>query len=184
MPDTGPGPAPDPLDDPAALWPDPPEDGPGAPAAPRWVWAAMDPAERRARFRELAAWVAWLTAAHELHNTIPACWYRHPKIREHLTALYAGWVRSYCQEENTGRDLAEAEWISTLHAMEPYLKMPACAPKHVPPPAPPPEREAREREERAQALEEYLLTSDFGTEAGHHPAPDEALRLVPAEPPL
>ncbi|MES4904605.1 MULTISPECIES: hypothetical protein [unclassified Streptomyces] len=112
----------------------------------------------------------WLTTAHELNNTIPACWYRHPKVLEHLTALYAGWVRTYCREEDNGRDFAEAEWLSTLHAMEPYLKVPACATRHVPPPAPGPEREEHEREERAHALEEFLLTSTFGTGPAEHPA--------------
>lgn len=162
----------DPLSDPSALWRAPAVGGAQQIlSTPRqgWVWKAMDPPERRARMRELANWVAWLTTAHELNSIIPACWYRHPKVLEHLTALYAGWVRTYCQDEDNGRDLAEAEWLSMLHTMEPYLKVPACATRHVPPPTPGPEREGHEREERAQALEEFLLTSTFGTGPAEHP---------------
>ncbi|WP_225844923.1 hypothetical protein [Streptomyces sp. HPF1205] len=94
-----------------------------------WVWAAMEPAERRARMRELAEWVDWLIDNHWLHNTVPPCWYLHPPVREHLTALYVGWVRIYCAEDGQaggGRDLAEAEWIATLHNFAPYLQVATC----------------------------------------------------------
>jgi hypothetical protein len=168
-----------PLNDPAALWVAAPE-GPVDDVPPYgWVWSAMPPAERREKMRELAGWVDWLIAVHELKNTIPACWYRHTKVLEHLTALYAGWVRTYCRGEDSGRDLAEAEWLSTLHTMEPYVKVPACATRHVPPPEPLPESE-----DRARVLEEYLLTSSFGTAPAQHPVPGETLRLSLPEPPL
>lgn len=84
------------LEDPGSLWPELPELEEES-AAYGWVWSAMTPAERRAKMRELAEWVEWLRATFELHNQIPQCWYRHPPVREHLTALYAGWVRTYCQ---------------------------------------------------------------------------------------
>ncbi|MEU2389590.1 hypothetical protein [Streptomyces sp. NPDC007369] len=110
---------------PADLWPPPP--GARQTYPRRWVWAAMDPAERRSRMRELGAWVDWLRTAFELHNVITPCWYRHTAVVEHLTALYAGWLRTYAGETEPGRDLAEADWIHTLHAFTPHLKLPACA---------------------------------------------------------
>lgn len=180
------GPEPDDLDDPAALWPGQEgEPDPEPPPEPqKWVWAAMEPPERRARIRELATWIEWLLTAHEMKSTIPACWYRHPKVLEHLTALYTGWVRTYCHPDDSERDLAEAEWLSTLHSMEPYLKVPACATRHVPPPAPPQDKEDRDREERTRALEYFLITSPFGTGPAQHPVPDEPQGLAPSEPPL
>ncbi|MFD7626753.1 hypothetical protein ACFV7Q_12085 [Streptomyces sp. NPDC059851] len=109
---------------PADLWPAPP----GAPQIEpqRWVWAAMDPAERRLRLRELAAWVDWVRTTFELHNVITHCWYRHSPVVEHLTALYTGWMRTYAGEAEPGRELAEADWINTLHAFTPRLQLPAC----------------------------------------------------------
>lgn len=144
-------------------------------APARWVWAAMDPPERRARMRELAEWVEWLISSHGLHNTVPACWYRHPPVIEHLTALYAGWIRTYCVDErdSAGRDLGEAEWLATLHNFTPYLNVPAClSGGHQELPA--------RRPASAEASDElavFLWTSDFGTRPAVHPAPDAAARL-------
>lgn len=176
------------LDDPAALWPVPDPTAPGTGESPaigsppaRWVLAAMEPAERRARMRELAVWVEWLIDTHALHNVITPCWYRHPPVREHLVALYAGWVRIYCvPDDNTGRDLGEADWLSTLHNFLPYLQVATCASgRHQDPPPRPPVREGADED-----FSEYLWTSDFGTQPAQHPAADAALRQVPVEEPL
>jgi hypothetical protein len=159
------------LDDPGQVWPSLPGDV--EESATGWVWAAMDPPERRARMRELAEWVDWLITEFALHNTIAPCWYRHPPVREHLTALYAGWVRIFCAEEEGGRDLREADWLTTLHNFTQYLQAPAClSGGHQEPPP----RRARETE-AADDLAAYLWTSDFGTQAAQHPAPEAALRL-------
>lgn len=115
----------DPLTDPADLWPSPPTAKRGEPQ--RWVWAAMEPPERRLRMRELAGWVDWLRTTFELHNQITHCWYLHSAVVEHLTALYAGWMRTYVGEEEPARELAEADWINTLHAFTPRFQLAACA---------------------------------------------------------
>ncbi|MFE9387704.1 hypothetical protein ACFYMO_31455 [Streptomyces sp. NPDC007025] len=158
------------LEDPASLWPELPELEEES-ASYGWVWAAMTPAERRAKMRELAEWVQWLRTTFELHNQIPACWYRHPPVREHLTALYAGWVRTYCQPA-PGRDLAEAEWLSTLHGFLPRLQVASCAngTHHEAPPRPAVRPEAQEE------FEDFLTVSEFGTAESAHPAEAEALR--------
>ncbi|MEU8828911.1 hypothetical protein [Streptomyces sp. NPDC048636] len=158
------------MEDPASLWPELPELEEES-AAYGWVWTAMTPAERRAKMRELAEWVEWLRTTFELHNQIPQCWYRHPPVREHLTALYAGWMRTYCQPA-PGRDLAEAEWLSILHGFLPRLHVASCAngTHHEAPPRPAVRPEAQEE------FEEYLTASEFGTADSAHPAEAEALR--------
>jgi hypothetical protein len=113
------------LTNPDDLWPD--DDLDEIPSTRPWVWAVMEPAERQECLQELRTWVAWLQAAHELHNKIPPCWYRHQAVVEHLTALYAGWRRTFTEEPEPGRSLIEAEWISTLHSFLPYLQVSACA---------------------------------------------------------
>ncbi|MFE2092388.1 hypothetical protein [Streptomyces sp. NPDC059460] len=159
----------DALDNPASLWPTPA----AAKQEPqRWVWAAMQPSERRARMRELATWVAWLRRTFELHNNIPPCWYRHPPVVEHLTALYTGWLRTYAGEQAAGRELAEADWINTLHNFTPRLQLAACASgRHQdPPPLVPPPPDADE------AFEVYLVTAEATTTAAAHPAAAELAR--------
>ncbi|MET9959454.1 hypothetical protein ABZ128_10295 [Streptomyces sp. NPDC006326] len=160
----------DPMN-PADLWPMPP--GPArTPEPQRWVWAAMEPAERRIRMRELGAWVDWLRRTFELHNTITHCWYRHSPVVEHLTALYTGWMRTYAAEQEPARELAEADWINTLHAFTPRLQLAACAtgthqepPMAVPPPA-----------GGAEDFELYLTLSDATTAPAAHPAAAELHR--------
>ncbi|MFG2296435.1 hypothetical protein [Streptomyces sp. NPDC048603] len=156
---------------PADLWPLPP----GAPEKPepqRWVWAAMEPTERRIRLTELAGWVEWLRTTFELHNTITHCWYRHPAVVEHLTALYAGWMRTYAGEAEPARELAEADWISTLHAFTPRLKLPACATgtHQDPPPRVPAPPGADE------AFDLYVKVSDAASAPAGHPAAAELSR--------
>ncbi|GGU44605.1 hypothetical protein [Streptomyces violascens] len=164
----------DPLDDPAALWPAQPGATPPQPEPQRWVWAAMEPPERRARLRELAVWVTWLRTTFELHNQIPHCWYRHSPVVEHLTALYAGWLRTYAGEQGAGRELAEADWINTLHNFTPRLQLAACATgRHQEPPplVPPPPG-------TAEAFEVFLVTSDATTTGAQHPAAAELQRRM------
>ncbi len=149
---------------PADLWPMPP--GAEQKAEPqRWVWAAMEPSERQIRMRELSGWVDWLRRTFELHNSITHCWYRHSAVVEHLSALYAGWMRTYAGDEAPGRDLAEADWINTLHAFIPRLQLAACATAHQdPPPLVPPPAGSDE------AFELYLTLSDAASASAAHPA--------------
>ncbi|WP_326771124.1 hypothetical protein OG978_47950 (plasmid) [Streptomyces sp. NBC_01591] len=160
----------DAFDNPASLWPAPP--AAAEPEPQRWVWEAMDPPEWRERMRELATWVEWLRRTFELHNNIPPCWYRHPPVVEHLTALYVGWVRTYAGEQAPGRELAEADWINTLHNFTARLQLAACAGgRHQePPPLVPPPPGADE------AFEVYLLTAEATTTAAAHPAAAELAR--------
>ncbi|MFJ6742829.1 hypothetical protein ACIQOU_28550 [Streptomyces sp. NPDC091279] len=140
-----------------------------------WVWSAMSPPERRSRLRELRRWVEWLRYTAELHNEIPPCWYRHRWVQEILTALYVGWVRAYEGGEVPGREFSEAEWISTVHALRPYLKLPACVSGHqeLPPPPPPPPAPGAEDD-----FEMYLATSVDTTAPARHPAEAEVRRMA------
>ncbi|MET9956007.1 hypothetical protein ABZ135_31305 [Streptomyces sp. NPDC006339] len=160
---------------PAALWPG----QPAAKAPPRrWVWAAMEPADRRQRLRELARWVGWLRDTFGLHNNIPACWYRHPPVVEHLTALYVGWVRTYAGAEGPGRELGEADWINTLHALTPRLSLPACTTSHQPAPEP-------HVPDAGDDFTTFLANSPMTTSPAAHPAEAEASRLTGGiDPPL
>jgi hypothetical protein len=170
----------DSLDNPASLWPAAPPAQSTAPEPRRWVWSAMSPPERRARLRELHIWVAWLRHTAELHNEIPTCWYRHRWVKEMLTALYLGWLRTYEGEKAPGRELAEAEWINTVHAFKPHMKLPACVSGHQEPPPPPPPNPSAESE-----FELYLATSSATTDPAHHPAEAEVRRmLAELDPPL
>ncbi|WP_031152926.1 hypothetical protein [Streptomyces erythrochromogenes] len=162
---------PDPMN-PADLWPVPPGSAPHGAEPQRWVWAAMEPPERRIRMRELGAWVDWLRTTFELHNTITHCWYRHSAVVEHLTALYTGWIRTYAAEQEPGRELAEADWINTLHAFTPRLQLAACATgTHQEPPmkVPPPARSAED-------FDLYLALSEATTAPPAHPAAAELHR--------
>lgn len=143
----------------------------------------MEPAERRERLRELATWVDWLRRTFELHNAIPACWYRHSPAVEHLTALYAGWVRTYSAEPGAaGRDLAEADWINALHAFVPHLRKPACASgRHEEPPV----SSLAVMSLADDAFELFLVTSQETTAPARHPAEAEmARRSTALDPPL
>ncbi|MFJ3883203.1 hypothetical protein ACIPW5_37880 [Streptomyces sp. NPDC090077] len=150
---------------PADLWPAPPGGHP-KPEPQRWVWAAMDPPERRLRMRELAVWVDWMRTTFELHNKITYCWYRHSAVVEHLTTLCTGWTRIYAGEDAPGRELSEADWINTLHAFLPRIQLAACAtgthqepPLILPPPA-----------GSEQDFETWLALSDAATVPAIHPA--------------
>ncbi|ARE79523.1 hypothetical protein B6R96_36395 (plasmid) [Streptomyces sp. Sge12] len=131
----------------------------------------MEPKERQIRMRELGGWVDWLRRTFELHNKITHCWYRHSPVVEHLTALYAGWMRTYAGEEAPGRELAEADWINTLYAFVPRLQLAACATgAHQEPPLvvpPPPGSD--------ESFDLYLL-SDATTASAVHPAAAELNR--------
>lgn len=161
------------LIDPESLWPDPADEQTEDSPQHSWVWAAMAPGERRVRLRELARWVEWLGASFELQDQIPQCWYRHPAVVEHLTALYAAWVRVYGRApvSRSGRYLAEAEWISTLYAFVPRLHVAGCAGGgHHEPPA----RNASTRAE--EAFEAFLTDAPFVSAEPIHPAAEEAAR--------
>ncbi|MER5182641.1 hypothetical protein ABT009_30540 [Streptomyces sp. NPDC002896] len=166
-------------DNPADLWPAPPP-AKSTPEPRRWVWSAMSPPERRARLRELRVWVDWLRYTAELHNELAPCWYRHRWVKELLTALYLGWLRTYEGDKSPGRELAEAEWINTVHAFKPYLKLSACIGGHEEPPPPPPPAPGADEE-----FEMYLATSPDTTDPARHPAEAEVMRMTAElDPPL
>lgn len=168
------------LDNPASLWPTVPPTPAETPPPRRWVWVAMPPDERQDRLRELRTWVQWLRHTAELHNDIPPCWYRHRWTREMLTALYLGWLRTYEGEKTPGRELAEADWINTLLALKPHMKLPACAGGHQEPPLPPPPDPGADEE-----WELYLATSADTTAPATHPAEAEVARMnAELDPPL
>ncbi|GAA1937443.1 hypothetical protein GCM10009716_49400 [Streptomyces sodiiphilus] len=139
----------------------------------RWVWEAMEPAERIQRLNGLAAWVKWLRNRHELHNEIPACWYRHPPVVERLTALYAGYVRTY-MAPSPGRDHAEIEWIHALSSLLPQLKRPGCSGGHHDPP-----HRKRDQAAAGEDFEEFLQAQWPTTAPVTHPAEAEVAHLDP-----
>ncbi|GHF88975.1 hypothetical protein GCM10018790_77930 [Kitasatospora xanthocidica] len=146
-----------------------------APATRRWVWSAMEPADRQQRLTELAMWVDWLTDHHHLHRRIPRCWYRdgHEPVLEVLTALYLGWVRTYAGDPAQATAFGELAWIRELHAALPLLAAPTCDDGHL---APPPRRGPT-----GEALHDWLDTDPPRiAAAADHPAPAEANRLAAA----
>ncbi len=143
----------------------------GPPTLGPWVWEAMDPGLRRERLRELSVWVAWLVRTYPaVRQGLRPCWWRHRDVREVLTALYAGWVRTYTGEPQ--RDLAEAEWISTLRSFAPDLQIKLCsASRH---------EEAPAETWSTQDLDMELDLSEVGTLPARHPAADAAARYSAA----
>ncbi|QFR02769.1 hypothetical protein F9278_24020 [Streptomyces phaeolivaceus] len=133
----------------------------------------MSPPERRARLSELRTWVEWLCHTAELHNEVPPCWYQHRWLREMLTALYLGWLRAYEAEKPAGRAFTEADWISTVNAFKPYLKLPACLSGHQEPPLPPLSNPGAD-----DAFELYLATSPDTTDPARHPAEAATRRIT------
>ncbi|MFD5565535.1 hypothetical protein [Kitasatospora griseola] len=171
----------DPLSDPADLWPGPTGGTAAAPAQPPvWVWAAMEPADRTRRFEELATWVGWLTATFpKVGQALPGCWYRHPEVREYLTALYAAYVRAYLAPL-PGMDAPEAVWLSHLHAMVPHLSVAKCASGHEEPST------RVKTGASAEDIKAYLAKDGFGTAPAAPVAQELGAELLSArrEPPL
>ncbi|MFF0250652.1 hypothetical protein [Streptosporangium sandarakinum] len=98
---------------------------PPEPAAPRWIWEAMDPGQRRARMRHMAAWVSWLCTRHTepplaLQEKIPNCWHLHPGPLDILTTLYAEWIRIHAP----GSDLPLISFYDALARHAPALGYP------------------------------------------------------------
>lgn len=142
----------------------------------RWVWRAMEPAEREARLLELTGWVDWLLTAHpKLHSKLPRCWHQHEDIIEHLTALFLGWVRTYAGDPAKMSTRGEIEWLTSLHSLTPHLGSPGCQASGTHQPAPP-------RPQPDGELLEQWMDSDpeFLTAPAHHPAQAEVSRMVAA----
>ncbi|MFI8944156.1 hypothetical protein [Streptomyces syringium] len=140
----------------------------------RWVWSDLEPAERRSRMAELRTWVDWLSDTFELRQRIPRCWFKHPDIREYLTALYLGWVRTYAGDPAKLTLRAEIDWATSLRSLLPELAKPACqSGQHQ---APPPRRAQGD-----DGFDDWLAESEFGTRAAFHPAQAEASRLAEAD---
>ncbi|MFX4293628.1 hypothetical protein [Streptomyces bohaiensis] len=149
----------DPSDD---TWQDPEQAE--KPEPRRWVWDAMEPADRAERLVQLQQWVTWLRTTHELHKEIPECWYRHSAVLERMTALYAGWCRAYINP-TPGRDHAELEWITALDSAIPRMKLAACASGHDPKRPPQPVSDTGFTD---------FLSSAWVTRPAQHPAEAEA----------
>ncbi|MFE9406797.1 hypothetical protein ACFYNY_34380 [Streptomyces sp. NPDC006530] len=146
------------------------------PALTRWVWRAMEPAEREQRLMELTGWVDWLLTAHpKMHSKIPRCWHLHEDIIEHLTALFLGWVRTYAGDPAKLSLRAEIEWVTALHSLTPHLGSPGCqaGSVHQEPP--------KRAEPDGELLEQWMDSEpEFLTAAAHHPAQAEVSRMVAA----
>jgi len=81
----------------------------------RWVWTAMEPAERRQLLDRMARWMDWLVGEYpNLHERVPGCWYQHSAERNELTALYVAWVRIFVEPGENQREMALVEWHDAL----------------------------------------------------------------------
>ncbi|WP_079185743.1 hypothetical protein [Streptomyces sp. NBRC 110465] len=134
-----------------------------------WVWEAMEPPVRRERLAELRTWVHWLVRTYPwTHAHVTPCWYEHKDVREHLTALFVSWVRTYTP--GSKRDTAEVEWIDALYRTMPRLSLQECGPqKHT-------EQRAREFKDTDRVFEVHSKVSDDMTAAAQHPGLHEMIR--------
>ncbi|MET9933811.1 MULTISPECIES: hypothetical protein [unclassified Streptomyces] len=151
----------------------PEEKQPDAPQ--RWVWADMEPAEREQRLTELVTWVDWLVETFELRSQVARCWYRHPRLIEHLSALFIGWVRTYAGDPTKLSVRAEIDWIKELHALVPRLNSASCQNKHIDPPP--------QLSSMAQAFDVWLAETDrpFLDASRSHPAKEQISRMAKAK---
>ncbi|MER6913932.1 hypothetical protein ABT354_19855 [Streptomyces sp. NPDC000594] len=134
-----------------------------------WVWEAMEPPVRRERLVELRTWVHWLVRTYPwTHSHVTPCWYRHRDVREHLTALFVSWVRTYTP--GSKRDTAEVEWIDALYRTMPRLALKECGPQqHV-------EQRPRDFKDTDHGFLVHSKTSDDMTAEARHPAIAELIR--------
>ncbi|PXX53444.1 hypothetical protein DFR70_12755 [Nocardia tenerifensis] len=67
----------------------------------RYAWRHLDRVGAAQLWEELTDWVDWLRTTYQLGSRIPGCWYRHPSVREELTALMAAhYAAYYCDCES------------------------------------------------------------------------------------
>lgn len=69
-----------------------------ASTASPWSWRAMTGQARERLWRDLTGWVEWHNERYGQFNpnwTIHPCWFRHPPVVEHLTALMVAWRAAY-----------------------------------------------------------------------------------------
>lgn len=77
-------------------------------------WEQMPPALAASAWQALTAWVDQLIDRYELHEHIPACWYRHGPLVEELHALHLAWYGAYGAPDAT--PTAPADWHNYLQA--------------------------------------------------------------------
>lgn len=58
-------------------------------------WQQMPLALAAHAWPQLIAWVDALIDRYELHEQLPACWYRHGAMVEELNALHVAWIGAY-----------------------------------------------------------------------------------------
>lgn len=58
-------------------------------------WQQMPAALAAQAWPQLLAWVDALIDRYELHEQLPACWYRHGAMVEELHALHVAWIGAY-----------------------------------------------------------------------------------------
>ncbi|MCX5278073.1 hypothetical protein OG756_42040 (plasmid) [Streptomyces sp. NBC_01310] len=150
-----------------------PEEQPDAPQ--RWVWADMDPADREQRLEELVTWVDWLVETFDLRSQVARCWYRHPRLIEHFSALFIGWVRTYAGDPTKLSTRAELDWIKELYALLPRLNSASCQTKHIDPPP--------QSYSMAEAFDQWLGEADrpFLDSPRSHPAKEQVGRMAKAK---
>ncbi|MFT4188521.1 MAG: hypothetical protein QM621_08055 [Aeromicrobium sp.] len=67
-----------------------------APVDWRELEAAPDQTAAARTWRDLGAWVVWLTGRYALKRVlVPPCWYLHGALVEELTALWGAWLTMY-----------------------------------------------------------------------------------------
>ena len=78
----------------------------------RYCWRHLRPQGAEPLWRDLLAWMDWIVDRYELHDQIPACWYRHGALIEEFTALFAAWNAAYLEPEVRGTEAAA--WHDSL----------------------------------------------------------------------
>lgn len=133
----------------------------------------MDPDERVTRMEELKPWVDWLAATFpQVRSRLTRCWYQHDDVREVLTALYAGWIRTYAGDPTKISTLAELTWLKDLKAFLPDLVSPSCQASHQ---APPP---LGNTEQAQAAFTHWLDEGAFLNEPRFHPAQAQVAKMA------
>lgn len=135
----------------------------------------MDPADREQRLEELVTWVDWLVETFDLRSQVARCWYRHPRLIEHFSALFIGWVRTYAGDPTKLSTRAELDWIKELYALLPRLNSASCQTKHIDPPP--------QSYSMAEAFDQWLGEADrpFLDSPRSHPAKEQVGRMAKAK---
>lgn len=91
---------------------------PESEAAAPWSWRATTGERREALWGELTRWVEWHNERYGRVNpdwTIHPCWFRHPAVVEHLTALMVAWRAAYESDKPSREAAIWHDQMNSIH---------------------------------------------------------------------